>query len=1510
MENDTGTHDQPNGRTENDVASIDAESLVTALEKSLRNEPRPSPEAEAEIRARLLRLYLAELRDPLSAAVHAEALLDRETVDRAVLDSVAALVEHRPIAARMAEKLSAAYARVGEVASELGMLSKELSLARPPRLDVVKRRLADLHFGHLDDADGALDLLEPLIQRTTADDALRARYLEIAASSDGGARAIRTLMRASRAEKDAGARARILSDLGELYLKEGDLRRARQAFLGAVEGAGPGPEGLAAARHLLHLEPEPGDPKVVGAALAVVARIEPDRALRRAAAERLLGLPGTSTDDDRAIIAWRTLVDSPRGAEALDKLSELLEKRNDVVGLVEVLRAREPSRDALARLVPILEKGGLWKELAETLERQAEIVPADESAAVLSRLGRVRMSRLGDGEGAMTAFRGSLEVDPKNAMARTALENMMSKGAHRTQAAHLLELVYRAEGLADGIARVLSTRAEISTSPAEKLSALDRAFEAARTAALPRSRLLSLAQAGLGEAARHDPRTLPVWLSRFRELTAESNDPSRDADILTLALGGRAVDGPELADLACAAFDALLASGKADHARAFCAAALSSAPGSTDLLQRYDRIVGTGEPSRERLGRYQAALDRTADPGERRRIMQVLATICREDLDDLPRAIELWQHILRDDPKDLDALLGLFSAYERLGNSEALFAEIEDALVIFEGEQRQAVLLRKASALSKFGEREQSSELRGKLLEQPNLPSSIVESILTAAYEDDQPEVYRQALEIQANAEDPAVRMRALERLGDFHFEQLGDRRAAIDSWKPAARLYTAESPEDEHARELYERVLEASPDDREAALRLVELYAKAGEWARVPEVYGALLRSEGGVEAAIAKLLGLERDATDAGAVDEYVSMVDETVPRLGTPAGESRYRLIQAKARILSADPARQSDASAAHKQVIESFGSESDIEAFATFIESRGSADDRQADLRWLFEFRASRAQNPLELLSEWAKVEEEYGDVESAIRVYDRILERAPGGHEALEALARLKRASGDFEGCLAALRALRDGAEPKRAADLDLSMARLLGNELERPLDAALAIAPCLRGSRHLNEAVDIARRALSLPEARARAIEIVELASRDASPDAAAENLRLLVEEAGSDDAVSESSRSSWYERLIELRSDDLDAALELAKEGVRDLPNSRPLWEVLDRLARRADRPDLAAEAYRGAMGRGMLPELADAIGGRMVQLLDESSSDSEEVLRTLEQILEHVPRARWALDRVKLVLSAQGRWEELFELYDRAIENAASEGERAGLLDEAGFAARDLARAPDRAIAFLETLLELRPADAPVQAALERLYERGGKTEKLIELLSARAESMTGVARLEVSHRIASARLDLGDVDSAAKVVDGMLERGASVDDVKDVLEQMIAMSGDERPGSRARRGVTERAISLLSAHYAAAGLTHELIGVTRTALSLSRDPAERARCAKDLVRMHLEVAAEADDAFASTRAAVKADLGDDPALAEVAARALLDEATKDWERRGGGRTPTRPVRRGRRS
>src|SRR5204863_4147580 len=121
--------------------------------------------------------------------------------------------------------------------------------------------------------------------------------------------------------------------------------------------------------------------------------------------------------------------------------------------------------------------------------------------------------------------------------------------------------------------------------------------------------------------------------------------------------------------------------------------------------------------------------------------------------------------------------------------------------------------------------------------------------------------------------------------------------------------------------------------------------------------------------------------------------------------------------------------------------------------------------------------------------------------------------------------------------------------------------------------------------------------------------------------------------------------------------------------------------------------------------------PVVAENIGRKFVEFHEEWFDDPETVLLLLERVLTLAPRARWAIDRVKLSYNADARWPELFALYDRAIEGALDDDERQDLLDEAAVAAKDLASDFEKAIVYLERLNALRP-EARVDSLLERLY------------------------------------------------------------------------------------------------------------------------------------------------------------------------------------------------------
>src|SRR5205823_227453 len=76
--------------------------------------------------------------------------------------------------------------------------------------------------------------------------------------------------------------------------------------------------------------------------------------------------------------------------------------------------AHGASREALGRLTPLLEHERRWEELAAALADDAALAPPAERSQILSRLGQIRLGRLGDARGALDAHRQALAIDPSD----------------------------------------------------------------------------------------------------------------------------------------------------------------------------------------------------------------------------------------------------------------------------------------------------------------------------------------------------------------------------------------------------------------------------------------------------------------------------------------------------------------------------------------------------------------------------------------------------------------------------------------------------------------------------------------------------------------------------------------------------------------------------------------------------------------------------------------------------------------------------------------------------------------------------------------------------------------------------------------------------------------------------------------------------------------------------------------------------------------------------------------
>jgi tetratricopeptide (TPR) repeat protein len=1179
-----------------------------------------------------------------------------------------------------------------------------------------------------------------------------------------------------------------------------------------------------------------------------------------------------------------------------------------------------PAQDVLAILLPLLEAQHRWADLATALSSEAGLASGAERAAILSRLGTLRQVRLRDARGAIEAFAGALASEPTDKAARTALEKLAAAGDQRLEAARVLEPIYRREGATTPLVKILELRGTVGADADERLAALREAADLAEAAGPGEAaRAVDVTGKALAEAVAGGKPIAP-WLERVDRLAGPGTDPKRRAALLAKAMGDRAVTSEELGVLARRTADALSAGGDVGAAIAMYRRALAFEPQSAELLSRIDDLLRDQGTPAERVALYRAALE-GASGARRRELLHRIGAVERADLGDPAAAIATYRLALEDDADDTDAHRALAELYEQTQSWKELGALLEAKLARVEGDAARATRASIAVLAATHGDPARAREQCARLLEDPQLSGEHLDAVERTAEALDDADLARAALvrriEMTGDAREQVT---WLEALGELDERRRGDPDGAAAAWKRGG-LLAQEAGDDDAARRLFARARRVAPDDRDVTQRLLALCERAERWHELPPLYGALVEQaaddaervdlllrnarlladhlddrEGaarGAEAAFA-LAPLRTDVRDAfesmsvaaGALDAFERAVDEAIARLEEAKaldGDQRALLLLARARALASRPDQADDAARVYRAVLSDARADASLHAqalaaFDALVERDPELPRRRADRRWLLEWRAEHApeQEQLRRLLEWARAEEEvFADPVHALALHRRVLTLDADSDVALAAIARLALATGDTDQALEALRAGRDRAEGPSRTALELEIAQVLLQRTTRWQDALEALRPVLRETPGDPTARTLASQLLAHRATRAGAIAMLEQAC-DATDDGAVKEqilTRLLDAPAEADDS---SARQGWFERLAEqmrARGDD-DAALAVVVRATRELPEVRALWDRAEELARALGRADEVAALYGEVLARPLPRESALAIGERAVQFYEEWFEDPGRVVRILERLLEIDPAADWAFDRLKLILDSAERWDDLFALYDRALDHA-TEKKRARLLEDAAQTAKDFADRPERAIQYLEQLHELRPGDPKLVSALERLYERQGRHRELIALLGARLPSFKKEEARKARVRMAALWLgELGDPGQALDTIEPLLQRPAegsngSEEELWTLLEGILAASPvqpDARrttmpPGStgaprsrRARKSeappsskqtVRQRATALLRDHYEQIGRDADLARVLLVEL-------EGVRSSKERVKRHAGIAA----------------------------------------------------------
>ncbi|MBT8493106.1 MAG: hypothetical protein KJO07_08610, partial [Deltaproteobacteria bacterium] len=285
----------------------------------------------------------------------------------------------------------------------------------------------------------------------------------------------------------------------------------------------------------------------------------------------------------------------------------------------------------------------------------------------------------------------------------------------------------------------------------------------------------------------------------------------------------------------------------------------------------------------------------------------------------------------------------------------------------------------------------------------------------------------------------------------------------------------------------------------------------------------------------------------------------------------------------------------------------------------------------------------------------------------------------------------------------------------------------------------------------------------------------------------------------------------------------EFEAALAAAREN----PQQEEVWDDVEGLAAELDSPDEVAALFKEVLQEDLSPELADQLGERAAGFFEEWFGDDPTGLaEVLGRVLELNSEADWAFQRLTLALTEAQRWEQLLGVYDQIIDRTDDLGRQVELLEEASQVARDMANDADKAIAYLQRLLPLKPEDDKLAPALERLLEKHERWVDLIALWRAGLEGQTQEERTTSLGRIASCYLD--NLSDPAQALEAAKEFLAESEDDSEPCALLERILGTEDVPHDVRTG----ALDLLRYQYESTDRPGRFVAVLEGAIGVDPD------------------------------------------------------------------------------
>lgn len=760
--------------------------------------------------------------------------------------------------------------------------------------------------------------------------------------------------------------------------------------------------------------------------------------------------------------------------------------------------------------------------------------------------------------------------------------------------------------------------------------------------------------------------------------------------------------------------------------------------------------------------------------GDKAARLEEMAELATERLSDYEKAVEIWRSILDITPHSVTAVNALEKLTERLKDWEGLCEVIDRKVALTADAEEKISLLAKLGTVFKdrLKDSARAAAAWKRILEiqpgQTKAVRSLKEAYLVSEDWDSLESLYLDGEDYEGLVEVFGI---AADRATDGAVKKKLSFRCA--------EIYETLINQPERAARHYERVLSVDAANERAAKALVPIYKKTEKWNRLLNVFEIVLtHTEDQVERA--SLMDemreisadqmnnrgqafewasrafretpsdegvrqtLEAAADAANVFDELVELYKE---QIGAFTGDARLQMERHIATLCLERLGSVDDAVAAYRDILNRTpGDALSLEALENIFRTTA----RLEELIQILDMRVGLtedAQQKRELHLQAADLYEDgLGLVDKARERYRTVLSMFEGDKEAMAALERIARLNENWAELAEILtdRCLMDDVSDGDWRIIMGQLAALYDKQLSDSPKAISLYEELLEKFPGDDATISAMEHFLREDAHRCRVARVLEPHLVQVK------NWRILawVLSVLIEDTTDAEGRLELQFRLADVYADKLNderLAFETLGAALKERPEHKILWERMSGMATRIQAlPELAdrlEEAY--SLGK-LTPEVGYALAEQLAELLEVQLGRGAAAAPYHARVFAANPESKTAFASLETMYTAESRWEDLIELYRRALRGGAKVDSALGLQLKICFVLEEIQHDTHASIEAYCEVMEMDPGNQQAMRALIGLYEEVENWPRLATVLVEKLPGTSGEELTAVRYRL----------------------------------------------------------------------------------------------------------------------------------------------------------------------